>query len=79
MSLTIESDEIDRLAERLASLSRVDKAEAVRSALVNELERREGRPSLGDRLRPLLDRIDAVPNSGLPADKAFYDDLSGEP
>lgn len=37
MSLTIDSDEIDRLAQHLAALMRVDKIEAIRVALVNEL------------------------------------------
>ena len=32
-----------------------------------------------ERLRPLLDRIDAVPDTDLPTDKAFFDELSGEP
>ena len=77
MSLTIDSDEIDRLAERLASVARVDKEEAVRMALANELQRREG--SLAERIKPLQDAFAAWPKTGLEADKAFYDELSGEP
>jgi antitoxin VapB len=46
---------------------------------VNELERQERRIPLAERLRPLLERVDAVPDTGLPADKAFFDDLNGQP
>ncbi|GEP02082.1 type II toxin-antitoxin system VapB family antitoxin [Methylobacterium oxalidis] len=78
MSLTIESEKVDRLAEQLATAARVDKTEAVRMALVNELQRREASLPLRERVRPLLDRIAAVPDTGLEADKAFFDELSGE-
>jgi len=50
----------------------------VRLALANELERRESCLSLAERLKPLLDRMDAVPRTGLEADKAFYDSLNAE-
>ncbi|WP_342150024.1 type II toxin-antitoxin system VapB family antitoxin [Methylorubrum sp. SB2] len=77
MSLTIDDDEIDRLAERLASVARVDKEEAVRMALANELQRREG--SLADRIKPIQDAFAAWPQTGLKADKAFFDEMNGEP
>lgn len=79
MSLTIESEEVDRLAEQLATAARVDKTEAVRMALVNELQRREA--SLAEfleKIRPLQDRIADQPSTGLAADKAFYDSLNDE-
>jgi antitoxin VapB len=79
MPLNIRSKEVNRLAEKLASRARVSKTEAVRIALVNELERQERRIPLAERLRPLLERVDAVPDTGLPADKAFFDDLNGQP
>jgi antitoxin VapB len=79
MPLNIRSKEVNRLAEKLASRARVSKTEAVRIALVNELERQERRIPLAERLRPLLERVDAVPDTGLPADMAFFDDLNGQP
>ena len=79
MPLNIRSEEVNRLAEKLASRARVSKTEAVRIALVNELEKHESRIPLEERLRPLLARIDAVPETGLPTDKAFFDELNGEP
>jgi len=33
---------------------------------------------LWERVRPIQDRVLARPATGLEADKAFYDDLSGE-
>ncbi|KQO69807.1 transcription factor [Methylobacterium sp. Leaf469] len=79
MALNIRSEEVNQLAETLASAARVSKTEAVRMALVNELARREAKPSLLERIKPIQDAIAAYPRTGLKADKAFYDDLSGEP
>ncbi len=78
MPLNIRSEEVNRLADKLASVTRVSKTEAVRVALVNELERHECSLSAAERLKLLLDRIDAVPDTGLAADKAFFDELSGD-
>jgi antitoxin VapB len=78
MPLTIANDEVDQLAEKLASRTGVSKAEAVRVALVNEIDRWDKAVPLAERLRPLLDRLDAIPRIGLEADKAFYDSLNDE-
>ncbi|WP_342108803.1 type II toxin-antitoxin system VapB family antitoxin [Methylobacterium sp. SI9] len=76
MPLNIRSEEVNRLAETLASKAGVSKTEAVRLALVNELGRRE--ESLTDflaKIKPLQDKLAAYPATGLKADKAFYDSL----
>ena len=83
MPLNDRDEEVDRLAETLASIARVSKTEAVRMALANELQRRqESRPPgarpLRERIKPIQDRIGGYPSTGLDADKAFFDDLSGE-
>lgn len=78
MPLNIRSEEVNRLADRLSTVAKVSKTEAVRIALVNELERREQKTPLRERVQPILDRIAAWPKTGLEADKAFYDDLSGD-
>ena len=78
MPLNIRSEAVNQLAEKLASRAGVSKTEAVRLALVNELGRRDKAVPLAERLRPLLDRIAAMPNTGLEADKAFYDSLNDE-
>ena len=79
MPLNIRSEEVNRLAEQLATRKRVNKTEAVRLALENELHRLDDALSLKERLRLLQDRVMARPATGYDADKAFYDELNGEP
>jgi antitoxin VapB len=76
--LQIRNQRVVQLAEKLAAIRRSTKTEAVRQALENELARIEGAQTLEERLRPIQDRIARRPATGLEADKAFYDDLSGE-
>lgn len=78
MPLNIRSEEVNRLAEALAVRRHVNKTDAVKQALQNELRRLDAALPLRERLRPLQDRVLARPATGLDADKAFYDDLSGE-
>ena len=78
MPLNIRSEEVNRLADKLASLARVSKTEAVRIALANELERREEALPLIERIKPIQERFKALPKTGLKADKAFYDSLYDE-
>ena len=78
MPLNIRSEEVNRLAERLAARVHSNKTEAVKMALENELRRLDVSEPLRERLRPLQERVLARPPTGLEADKAFYDDLSGE-
>ncbi|GJD46347.1 hypothetical protein AFCDBAGC_4227 [Methylobacterium cerastii] len=80
MPLNIRSEEVNRLADKLASLARVSKTEAVRIALANELERRDASlTAFIAGIKLIQDRIAACPETGLEADKAFFDDLNGEP
>jgi antitoxin VapB len=78
MALTILSEEVDRLAEALATARHIGKTEAVKLALENELRRTDAALALRERIRPIQDRIMARPPTGLEADKAFYDELSGD-
>lgn len=77
MPLNIRNDDVNRLAERLASRKGISKTDAVKLALQNELRRLDEAIPLRERLRPLQERILACPETGLEADKAFYDELSG--
>lgn len=78
MPLNVRSEEVNRLAELLAVRKRVTKTEAVMLALENELRRMDAAIPLRERLRPLQQRVLSRPATGLDADKAFYDELSGE-
>jgi antitoxin VapB len=79
MPLNIRSEVVNQLAERLAARRHINKTQAVRIALENELRRLDEAVPLRDRLRPLQERILARPATGLEADKSFYDELSGNP
>jgi antitoxin VapB len=77
MALNIRSEVVNQLADRLAARKHMNKTDAVRTALENELRRLDETAPLRDRLRPLQDRVLSRPATGLEADKAFYDELSG--
>ena len=78
MPLNIRSEQVNQLAEKLAIRKGINKTEAVKLALENELRRLEEAMPLRERLRPLQDRVLARLATGLAADKAFFDALSGE-
>ena len=79
MALYIKDPEVDALAADLAAAKNLNKTEAVRQALKNELERERDKPSLVDlavRFSREL-RARGRPKRGRKADKAFFDKLSG--
>jgi antitoxin VapB len=78
MPLNIRSEEVNQLAEKLATRKGINKTEAVKLALENELRRVEEAVPLRERLRPPQDRVLARSATGLAADKAFFDALSRE-
>lgn len=78
MPLNIRNEAVNQLAGKLAARKHMTKTDAVRAALENELRRLDEAVPLKERLRPLQDRVLSRPATGLPADKAFYDELSGE-
>jgi antitoxin VapB len=78
MALNIRSAAVNQLAERLAARTRMNKTDAVRMALEHELHRLDQAVPLRERLRSLQERVLKRPATGLEADKAFYDELSGD-
>ena len=78
MPLNIRSEQVNQLAQTLAERTRMSKTEAVRTALENELRRLDSKTPLRERVRPLQARVLARPATGHEADKAFYDELSGQ-
>ena len=78
MPLNIRNEAVNRLAKKLAARKRVNKTEAVKIALENELRRMDDAVPLRERIRDIQDRIASYPDTGLEADKAFFDELSGD-
>jgi antitoxin VapB len=75
--LNIRSEEVNLLAEKLATRKHMNKTDAVKLALENELRRLDEAIPLRERVRPIQLRVLARPKTGLEADKTFYDELSG--
>lgn len=80
VALFVKDPEVDRLAERLATLRKTSKTEVVRDALRNELEREELAPGLVERGVAFVRELNAraKPGAGQPVDKDFVDNLYGD-
>jgi antitoxin VapB len=79
MPLNIRSEAVNLLADALAARLNVSKTEAVRHALQAELTRLDQNLPLMERIRPIQNDILSRPRTGLEADKAFFDEISGNP
>jgi antitoxin VapB len=76
MPLYVKDQEVDRLAERLSTLRKVSKTEAVRQALTHELQRVEAEPTLVEKALAMTRELNRkYPPTGPAADKAFIDSL----
>ena len=78
MALHIRDAEADRLVRRLAERKGIALTEAIKLAVRNELDREDRKASLWQRLKPLHERVAARRDTGLVADKTFYDGLNDE-
>jgi antitoxin VapB len=77
MSFYVKDPATDKAVRELAKLKGTTLTEAIRDAVEKELEQ-EWRKTLPERLEAIADDFSKLPKSGLKADKAFYDWLSGE-
>jgi antitoxin VapB len=78
MTFYIKDPATDAAVRRLAKLRGKTLTETIREAVENEYRNfRKTRP-LRERIKHIQDRIAARPKTGLEADKAFYDELSGQ-
>jgi antitoxin VapB len=77
MAIHIRDREIDGLVRRLARLKGKGLTETIREACEHELARERSKVPLAERLKPIIARYRALPDSGEVADKAFFDELSG--
>jgi antitoxin VapB len=78
MAFHIRDEETDTLVRTLAKQKGVGLTEAVKLAVQGELKREKEAIPLWERLQPIQDRVLAHPPTGLEADKAFFDELSGD-
>lgn len=78
-SLYIKDTEANDLAEQLAAERGLTKTAAVKLALRHELDREKtSRRPMRERLIEFWERHPLPPETGLKADKAFFDELSGD-
>ncbi len=79
MALHVKDEATDKAVRRLAKLKGKTLTETIREAVEHEYERARREIPLTERLRPIQDQFAAMRRpGGLPADKAFFDELSGD-
>jgi antitoxin VapB len=81
MAFHIKNPETDALARKVAKAKGVGLTEAVHEALARELAHELAKPAKADLAVQFCRNLRQLGNSadGQPADKAFFDDLSGMP
>ena len=78
MAFSVKSRAADRAVRRLAKLKNKSLTDTILEAVENEYARVRGEPPLVDRLEAIAARYRQFPETGQAADKAFFDELSGD-
>jgi antitoxin VapB len=79
MAFHVKDRATDQAVCRLAQLKGKTLTETIREAVEHEYQRERAQVPLIERLRPIQEKFAAVSRpGGLPADKAFFDALSGD-
>jgi antitoxin VapB len=78
MGIRIDNPVVETLARDLAQRHGTDVTEIIRRALEEKAQRDGTEPTLWEKLRPLREELARTGRTGLEADRAFYDELSGE-
>jgi antitoxin VapB len=79
MAFHVRGSATDKTVRRLASLKGKTLTETIRETVEHEPERVCSEIPLIERLKPIQEEFAALGKpSGLPADKAFFDELSGD-
>jgi len=80
MAFHVKDQATDTAVRRLAKLKGKSLTETIREAVEHEYQRTHAAIPLIERLRPIQEEFAALKKpGGLPADKAFFDELSGDP
>ncbi len=79
MAIHLREPSTDQAVRKLAERLGVSLTEAIRISAVNELARTEQKTkTLAGRVKKIQARAAAFGKTGLAADKAFFDELSGD-
>lgn len=78
MVLHVRDARTDALVRELAQKRGISLTEAVREAVEEALTREERKQSLWARTADLRAKVESHPLTGKPADKQFFDSLSGQ-
>ncbi|MFL5258561.1 MAG: type II toxin-antitoxin system VapB family antitoxin [Hyphomicrobiales bacterium] len=78
MSFYVKDKATDEAVRRLAKLKGKTLTATIREAVENEHERFRQKRPLRERVKHIQERIAARRETGLEADKAFFDELSGD-
>jgi antitoxin VapB len=80
MAFHVRDPETDLAVRRLARVKGKTLTATIREAVEHEYAALVRRPPLTERIKPLQARFREISRpGGLPADKAFFDELSGDP
>ena len=79
MAIHLRDVETDKVVRKLAAVLGVGLTEAIRISATNELKRVEGAVApRRERIAQIQARLKLFKPTGLKADKAFFDELSGD-
>lgn len=80
MAFHVRDAETDTLVRKLAQTSGMGITDAIKTAVANELKRRDSQIPLAQKLQPIWDRVrewEKVETTQ--TDKEFWDDMCGDP
>lgn len=78
MGLSIKNQAVETLARDLARRHATGVTDIIHRALKEKADRDGAEPSLWEKTAPIRERLERAGRTGLAADKAFYNMLSGE-
>ncbi len=78
MAFSVRNKATDSAVRRLAKLKNKSLTDTIHEAVENEYRRIRGEAPLIDRLEAISARYREFPETGLAADKASFDELSGD-
>jgi antitoxin VapB len=80
MAFHVRDAETDTLVRKLAKVSGLGITEAIKTAVANEIQRRDAEIPLAEKLQPIWDRVRKWEKiETTQTDKEFWDDMCGDP